>query len=1471
MKTKKVNANQKTLCFSTKVFSALLFFLIFISISYAQTFYEITTNGWGQGMRMSKPVFMDIDEDGLLDMFITDGCCNGNIKHFEQASGNSYKFILITQKFNDIEIKYPSAPAFADIDGDGLLDMLIGEQDGNINHYEQVSSGSYAFNLITENFNDISEWHTVPFLLDIDNDGLLDLIVGKCSGQISHYEQVSEVSYDFDLISEQFNGIDVGNFCTPTVTDIDGDGLLDLIIGEGEESGNSGGNIFHYEQNSQGSYDFTLVTDNFNEINVGRFSAPTFTDVDDDGLLDLFIGELDGNINLYEQDSAGDYDFNLITEYFVVIDVGRFSIPTFADVDGDDLLDMFIGEYDGNINHYEQVSTGSYEFTFLSDNFCGINLESSKPTITDIDNDGLWDMIVGEWRHGHVLHYEQTTAGSYDFTLITENFVEVNFGGSPAFHFTDIDDDGLLDLLVGVHTGNIGHYEQDSENSYNFTLISENFSGIDVGSYAVPTSCDIDEDGLLDLLIGKQHNGRICHYEQVSEDSYDFILIDPRFKDINREYRSAPTFADIDGDGLEDFLIGAYDGGICFYKRYNEIAEQFTKITEGDIVNDNGWSMGCSWADYDDDGYLDLYITNTGSGSPFNPEENFLYANNGNGTFTKITTGDIVNDVATSHSSSWSDYNNDGYVDLFVANSGVPGGPNSLYQNNGDGTFTSITNGPIVEDMNFTQNGVWGDFDNDGNLDLMTTSCMGTYLYRNNGDGTFAEMYILNEGYYKGVACADYDNDGNLDVFLTKYVMGGANNALYRNNGDGTFTRIIEGAIVNDGGSSPGGSWGDYNNDGDLDLFVPNTDINFLYQNNGDGTFTKITEGPIVIDEGTSRSGSWGDFDNDGDLDLFVTNGYGENNFLYENMGDGTFIRITQGDIANDGGYSIGCSWADYDNDGDLDLFVTNTQEPNFLYRNETGNNNNWINIKCIGIVSNTSAIGAKVRIKAVINGIPVWQTQEISGQTNAWGQNSLNVEFGLGDATIIDSLVIEWPSGRTQTLMNIDTNQFLTIEEGQDELGVDTVVSRPDEDVLVAVYINENQQSFSSADIILNGYTEGVEFLDLIIENSLVGDANWIYEVNEIDGNLLIALAGSEDITGDGILFWLKFHTGVSEGFVPINIVSALFNADIIPTLLTNGGIEIVFPDYGDVDQNGFVQSFDASLILKYLVGLVVLDPYQQLNADVTIDNTISALDATFILQYIVGIIDSLPYPITGDEYLASGIPEMYNQTILPGEIIDVPINLTCVENIYSFEATVEFNPDDLEYLSSTFAEILEDFIIEENLDGGLVKFSGTGLDAVNNDGELLILHFAVKEDFNSDSTFVGLNQLRWNEDDVQMNCAQAKLTNSLSISNEEPVLCFDLSQNYPNPFKPETLINYSIKKESRVILEVYNIKGQKVITLVNEKLKLGYHSVVWDGKDDSGKPVSNGIYFYKLSIDKSKGISSERTNIIKKMIILK
>src|SRR6266542_2389749 len=391
--------------------------------------------------------------------------------------------------------------------------------------------------------------------------------------------------------------------------------------------------------------------------------------------------------------------------------------------------------------------------------------------------------------------------------------------------------------------------------------------------------------------------------------------------------------------------------------------------------------------------------------------------------FTRISTGPVATDGGDSSGAAWGDYDNDGFIDLFVANNPSL---NALYRNNGDGTFSKITNATPALDRGYGC--AWGDFNNDGNLDLLVSNQSANYLYRNEGHGVFTKVRFAGAGgtLSWSASWADYDRDGWLDLFIAN----GANNndALLLNNHDGTFTRITNSPVVTSGGSSIAGSWTDFDGDGYPDLYVANNGgESFLFRNNGDATFTRVHAEPFSSDAGSAIVADWGDYDDDGQSDLAVAR-FGPN-LLYHNNGDGTFAKVTTGNIVNDGGNSAGCAWGDYDNDGFLDLFVPNWQgsRPNFLYHNN-GNSNAWLKVRCLGTVSNRDGIGAKVRVRAFFRGAERWQLREISGGIG-FGQTPYG-NFGLGDATNARTVRIEWPSRLVEEFSDVAAKQALTLTE---------------------------------------------------------------------------------------------------------------------------------------------------------------------------------------------------------------------------------------------------------------------------------------------------------------------------------------------------------------------------------------------------------------------------------------------------------
>lgn len=472
-------------------------------------------------------------------------------------------------------------------------------------------------------------------------------------------------------------------------------------------------------------------------------------------------------------------------------------------------------------------------------------------------------------------------------------------------------------------------------------------------------------------------------------------------------------------------------------------SQDFIKMTNSIVSIDSGASRSVNWIDYDNDNDLDLFIS---TGYRYG-DNNYLYRND-NGTFTKIYDQPLVHDSLPSDGSSWGDFNNDGLPDLCVVNWWNK--INLLYQNNGNGNFVFLNASPVSSLQSYSETCSWGDYDNDGLLDLFITNSDGSnhrnFLYKNTGSA-FVKIdtgaTVSETAYSRGVNWIDIDSDRDLDLFVCR--EGNRVNFLYKNNGNGYFTKITNTALTSEAGEFWSGSWGDYDNDGDPDLFVTNNgnQKNSLFRNDGNFNFTKILNDPLVNEIGYNAVSGWGDYDNDGDLDMFVTQAYVPPGFtqkltnkLYKNLlmesGTASFQKITSGEIVNDSGYSYGFAWGDYDKDGDLDLAVANTfseNQKNALYKNNNQNGNKYITIKCIGTITNRSAIGARVRVKTVINGTPVWQIREVEGQSGYCGQN-LILHFGLGNASVIDSIKVEWPAGGNQYFTNVPVNRSVTITE---------------------------------------------------------------------------------------------------------------------------------------------------------------------------------------------------------------------------------------------------------------------------------------------------------------------------------------------------------------------------------------------------------------------------------------------------------
>ena len=500
------------------------------------------------------------------------------------------------------------------------------------------------------------------------------------------------------------------------------------------------------------------------------------------------------------------------------------------------------------------------------------------------------------------------------------------------------------------------------------------------------------------------------------------------------------AFLDYDGDGELD--IYAVNGHTL--KPGAEVVETnrlfrnkgdgtFTDVSVAAAADDRGYGVGVTAADYDNDGDTDVFISNYGA--------NVLYSNSADGRFRDHTIAAGVGDQRWGTGCTFLDIDNDGLLDLYVANYldytlDEPGKDLTPYVvAAGDTLRMDLRAYPSPDNF-------------DGAADV---------LYRNVGDGTFVDVTekagVLNpDGKGMGVVGGDYDGDGFVDIFVANDQRA---NFLYRNGGDGTFTdmALIAGVGYSGDGrmeASMGADFGDYDNDGWLDLVVPNfqREPTSVYRNEGDGMFAYESSRSGIGRESLAFVGwstAFFDYDNDGFLDVFIANGhtldnielfdasatYPQRNQLFANRHDGTFQDVSDqvGPGMATSKVSRGAAFGDYDQDGDIDIFVVHSKKAADLLRNEGGHRaGHWLHVRVVGVTSNRDGIGARVEIQA--DGLK--QIREIKAGSGLYGQNDLRATFGLGGKTQIDLLQVRWPSGVVDRIHNLPADQMVVVMEGE-------------------------------------------------------------------------------------------------------------------------------------------------------------------------------------------------------------------------------------------------------------------------------------------------------------------------------------------------------------------------------------------------------------------------------------------------------
>lgn len=455
--------------------------------------------------------------------------------------------------------------------------------------------------------------------------------------------------------------------------------------------------------------------------------------------------------------------------------------------------------------------------------------------------------------------------------------------------------------------------------------------------------------------------------------------------------------------------------------RGSPVAMSFTNAASEAGVAKAGDPGAIAWFDADGDGDEDLFVAALGADR--------FFRNDGSGRFDKLKRTGLDRSGSASFGAAVGDFDNDGRLDLFVANLD---GANRLFRNAGDGRFEDVTSAANVGGGSSTPSysAAWADYDRDGWIDLYVANgtqrqAARNFLYRNAGDGTFrevAEAAGVDGGATSSLGCAwaDYDNDGWPDLYVANF---GQPSRLYRNRGDGTFRDQTAAAGVDDAGNGAGAAWADYDNDGLLDLYLFKTNAGAsadrLWRNRGDGTFDDVTARAGLSEQGDGEAVVWADFDNDGWQDLFVVNRSDfspQKNRLYRNVGGTVFADVTS--LAGVAGSGSGqpAAAADVDGDGWMDLFVGNLPgRKDDLFRNRGGDARSLV----VRLRSRTGApavIGARVTV--VVGGVRMMR--EVSSSSGRSSQNQFSPHFGLGAAGVAERVEVRWPDGETVVLHDV-------------------------------------------------------------------------------------------------------------------------------------------------------------------------------------------------------------------------------------------------------------------------------------------------------------------------------------------------------------------------------------------------------------------------------------------------------------------
>lgn len=895
-----------------------------IRYKWQQQYYG-TLNGeksllFSHEMRSSKLAFADIDGDGDKDIFV--GQENGEIAYFEnQGDKKTANFILITQQYkaifeirkqgrktkirNVIDVGDRSAPFLVDIDNDGDFDMFIGSDAGRIWFFENEGNNLIpVFKLITSKYEGIMVGRgSIPIFADVNLKRKFDLMVGTVEGKVwLFYNDGTRKKAKFDS-KKPINILEFGleTHASPGLFDWDGDGDLDLLVGQ-----KNGTLSFYLNEGTIFSPKWVFSESNFQLIDIGGESTPTFVDIDGDNDDDMVIGSANPTVFLYENRPRGDSRllWNISTNLFkfhkLIVTGNRASIAA-GDLDNDKDLDLIVGEAGGNLNYYENIGTPKApDWILRTEELIYITgMENSAPVLGDIDGDGDLDLLVGEKQGQIALILNQGSPESPDWILKDQAYFQIDVGSNSVPRLLDIDADGDLDLLIGNFAGRVILYlNQGSKTEPVYAMGSTRFGSVKAVRNAVPAFFDWNQNKRVDMILGDEE-GKVQLMESPGKQDKENTIWEPNnkaFFTFDVYSRSHPFVWDFNADGNEDLLIGNNSGDFLLYinEGLEGTGEEAQKVVDNSIDQNEG-----SLVVEDVDGPVEIEIE-----EPEDPEED----------------EELLPEVTLAE-------------ELLPARGKI------------DPKFSRTAISLVLNDTISKSTPTLGDLDQDGDLDMLIGSKSGeVYYYENQGTEQEWDFKLISESYIdlngeknSAPLLMDLDQDGDLDL-----ILGSKRGRLrfFDNQGSAEEPRFIEekdffGRIWLDGDAKPTDM--DLDGDGLIDLVVGNFRGRLVYIRNDSASFNIIRRDYRQIDVDLGAAPFFADLNNNGTKELMVGTDAGRVVFLKNDRADlsGNWVPITK--------YATNLSFlqgsvpvaVDLDADGDLDLITGSESGRVMLYRND--------------------------------------------------------------------------------------------------------------------------------------------------------------------------------------------------------------------------------------------------------------------------------------------------------------------------------------------------------------------------------------------------------------------------------------------------------------------------------------------------------------------------------------------------------